>query len=111
MKLTPPKLSLNEAKELEHSRTIGASFAKNSAEMLLRGEDPLRYAKSFVRSHYAECPVGAYVMAAQMLVELAHDTPSKQLDRFTLSRMDDVYTYLGRLLRRTMANFRSLCTS
>ncbi len=93
-KLTPP----NEAKELEYSRTIGASFAKNSAEMLLRGEDPLRYVKSFVRSHYADCPVGAYVMAAQMLVELAHDTPSEQLDRFTLSRMDDVYTYLGELV-------------
>ncbi len=91
-------IPLSEAKEFEYSKSFGISFATNSAEMLLRGEDPLRYVKSFIRSHYADCPVGAYAMVAQMLVELVHDAPVAQLDAFTLSRIGDMYAYLGEMV-------------
>ncbi len=65
--LTPSDLS----NEHQYGSEMVASFKATCQGLRQRANDPLRYFKSFIRSHYPNRPMSCLAMVAQLMAELA----------------------------------------
>ena len=96
--LTPPSEDL----QAQYSDIFCGSFMRTCEDLAAKGEDPIRFLRSFVRSHYMASPLHAVGMVAQLLAELVHFNNNKPSHEAAEDRVFSIISsFIGELLFAT----------